>query len=94
MAELPQPRAEIQLEGRTVSRGRIIDDYGNRVHWKVLRDGVEIATQEARSQESYRVEADIPGTYEVVLETWKHEGYQSRGLGKYVEISNKVSFRV
>ena len=70
MAELPQPTAEIKLDGKTLSRGHIANDYGNRVHWKVLRDGVEIATPEARSSTSYTHSETAPGLYEVVLETW------------------------
>ena len=26
--------------------------------------------------------------------SWKHEGYKNGGLGKYIEISNKVSYTV
>lgn len=94
MADIPQPTAEIKLDGKTVSRGHIANDYGNRVHWKVLRDGKEVATVEARSSDSFTLADATPGAYEIVLETWKHEGYQSKALGKYVEISNRVSVRV
>jgi hypothetical protein len=94
MAELPTPTAEIKLEGNLLSRGHITNDYGNRVHWKVLRDGVEIATPEARSSNAFSFVETTPGMYEVVLETWKHEGYQSKSLGKYIEISNKISIKV
>jgi hypothetical protein len=94
MAELPQPKAEIKLEGRTVTRGLITNDYGNRVHWKVSRDGQVVATPEARSSAAYTHTDAAPGQYEIVLETWKHEGYKSKSLGKYIEISNKVAFKV
>jgi hypothetical protein len=94
MAELPEPKAAITLEGRTVTRGPISGDYGHRVHWKVLRDGKEVATPEARSSASYTVADATPGQYEISLETWKHEGYKGKSLGKYIEISNKVSFKI
>lgn len=94
MAELPVPATEIKLEGRTVSRGHIRNDYGSRVHWKVMRDGVEVGTVEARTNDQYVHTDTAPGLYEIVLETWKHEGYQSKSLGKYIEISNKVSYRI
>lgn len=94
MAELPQPSVEIKLAGRTVSRGHILNDYGNRVHWRVSRDGQVIATPEARTNESYTQADATPGMYEVVIETWKHEGYQAKALGKYIEISNKVTYTV
>jgi len=94
MAELPEPVAQIKLAGKTLTRGPIVHDYGSRVHWKVLRDGAVIATPEARSSDSFTLDDTTPGVYEVVLETWKHEGYQSKALGKYIEISNKISFQV
>lgn len=94
MAELAVPATEITLVGRTVSRNHIRNDYGSRVHWKVTRDGVEIATVEARTNAEYTCTETTPGLYEIVLETWKHEGYQSKSLGKFIEISNKVNYRV
>lgn len=94
MAELPLPTAEIKLDGRTVTRGRIVNDYGNRVHWKVTRDGQVVATPESRSSDQYTHADTTPGLYEIVLETWKHEGYKSKSLGQYIEISNKVSYRI
>lgn len=94
MADSPLPAAQIKLEGKTLIRSHIADDFGNRVHWKILRDGVEIATPEARSGASLPLDETTPGFYEVVLETWKHEGYQAKALGKYIEISNKLSFRL
>ena len=94
MAELPLPATEIRLAGKTVFRGHVRNDYGSRLHWKVLRDGVEVATPEARTNSEYTHADAMPGLYEIVLETWKHEGYQSKSLGKYIEISNKVSYRV
>ena len=94
MAELVQPTAEIRLEGRTVSRGAVLNDWGSRLHWKVLRDGVEVATPEARSATAWTLDETAPGNYEIVLETRKHEGYQSKALGKYVEISNRVALKL
>ena len=94
MPELPQPKAEITLIGRTVTRGHVTNDWGNRVHWKVMRDGVVVSTPEARVTTSYTHADATPGTYEIVLETWKHDGYRSGALGSYIEISNRVSYRV
>ena len=94
MADLPEPVAEVTLSGTTVSRGHVKNDYGNRIHWKVTRNGAVIATQDARVMTSYTHVDEAPGLYEIVLETWKHLGYQSKSLGNYIEISNKVSFRV
>src|SRR5262245_28854840 len=94
MAELPQPTCEITLDGRTATRGRIVNDWGNRVHWRVSRDGTVLATPQARIDASYTHADETPGSYEIVLESWKHEGYKSKALGKYVEISNKVSYKI
>lgn len=94
MPELPQPVSVVTLNDRTATRGPIANDWGNRVHWKVLRDGVDVAEIDARLATSYTLADAAPGLYEIVLETWKHEGYRSGSLGKYVEISNRVSIRV
>ena len=94
MAELPLPTAELKLDGRTVSRTPVVNDYGTRIQWKITRDGVEIATPDARGSTSYTHSDATPGQYEIVLETWKHEGYRAGALGKYIAISNKVAYRI
>jgi len=90
----PNPQAEITLQNRTVTRGRIVNDFGHRVHWKVTKNGTEVATPEARVTTSYTHTDTSPGLYEIVLETWLHEGFRSGGQGRYIAISNKVSYRV
>lgn len=93
-AEVIKPTAEIRLEGRTLVRSHVQNDWGSRLHWKILRNGAEVATPEARTSSSYTFQETIPGSYEVVLETWQHEGYQSKALGQYIEISNRVAVTV
>jgi hypothetical protein len=88
------PRAEIRLEGRKVVRGEVQNDWASRLQWKVTRDGEVVGTPPARATHDLDYPATEPGTYEVVLEMWKYEGYNKGGTGKYVEISNKVSFTI
>lgn len=88
------PQAEIRLEERTVLRGPVVHDWATRLQWKVTRNGEVVATPLARLEESYRHPDETAGTYEIVLEMWKYEGYQSGCQGKYVEVSNKVSYTI
>lgn len=94
MPDIPTPAAQITLSGKTVTRGHIAYDYGNRVQWKIMRDGKEVAAPDARLLTSYTLAETTPGTYEIVLETWKHDGYQSGGKGSYIAISNKLTVSV
>jgi hypothetical protein len=88
------PKAEIRLEGRKVIRGEVSNDWGSRLQWKISHDGKVVATPPARAEISYVHADETPGAYEIVLEMWKYEGYQKGGRGKYVEISNKVDYRI
>jgi hypothetical protein len=88
------PKAEIRLEGRKVVRGEVSNDWGSRLQWKVLRDGKPVATAAARAAHDYEHSDPAPGAYEIVLEIWKYEGYKKGGVGRYVEVSNKVSYTV
>ena len=95
MAEPATPAAVIKLDGHTVSRGPVANDWGTRLQWKILRDGKEIATPNARAFPNYTHADATPGQYEVVLETWRHDGYKgNKGVGEYVVISNKVTFKL
>lgn len=95
MAEIPLPKCEIELTERTVTRGRIVNDHGNRVQWRVSKNDAVVATPEARSSEKYSHPDTAAGTYEIVLESWKHDGFKgNKGAGSYVEISNKVSYKI
>jgi len=88
------PQAEIRLEGRKVIRGHVADDWATRLHWKISRDGQELSTVPARLAADYEHDDQTPGNYEIVLEMWKYEGYQSGCQGKYIEVSNKVSYQI
>lgn len=88
------PKAELRLEGRKVSRSEVSNDWGSRIQWKISRDGKEVAVLPARADASYEHTDKTPGKYEVVLEMWKYEGFRVQGHGKFIEISNKVSFTI
>jgi hypothetical protein len=93
------PRAEIRLEGRRVTRGDVVGDWGLRLQWEVRRDGKVIATPNARPDLSYEHSDTTPGKYEIVLQTWKYVNYKKGADGeftdsKYIEISNKVSYTI
>jgi hypothetical protein len=88
------PKADIRVEGRKVIRGDVSNDWASRLQWKISRDGKVIATPPARAAMAYEHADETPGTYEVVLEMWKYEGFKVKEHGKFVEISNKVTFTV
>ena len=88
------PKATIKLEGRKVLRSEVTNDWGSRLQWKISRDGKVLATLPARADVSYEHADKAPGTYEVVLEMWKYEGFRAKDHGQFVEISNKVTYKI
>jgi hypothetical protein len=88
------PKAEITLQGRKVSRGEVSNDWGTRIQWKVRRDGKDVATVPARADTTYEHADKTPGTYEIVLEMWRYEGYKNKDHGTFIAISNKVSYKI
>ena len=48
----------------------------------------------ARADSSYEHPDKTPGKYEIVLEMWHYEGYKNKDHGKFVEISNKVTYTI
>lgn len=93
------PRAELKLAGRRVTRSDIVGDWGLLLRWCVYRDGKLIASPPARADKSYEHLEATPGTYEIVLQTWKYVDYKKGADGeftnsKFVEISNKVSYKI
>ena len=88
------PKATLRLEGRKVIRSEVSNDWASRLQWTIRRDGKPVATVAARAETAYEHTDKTPGTYEVVLEIWKYEGYTSKDHGKFIEISNKVSYTI
>ena len=95
------PKAVLQVEGTTVTRGEVTEDWGSRLQWKVMRDGKVAATVIARRTEhTYEHTDKTPGTYQVILQMFKYVNYKKTGAGgefvdsKYVDISNAVTFTI
>lgn len=93
------PRAEIRLDGRRVTRGDVTQDWGLRLQWEVRRNGQVIATPNARIDTSYQHPDSASGRYEIVLQMWKYIDYRKRPDGefiasRFIDISNKVSYTI
>lgn len=88
------PKADIRLEGRKVLRGEVSNDWASRLQWKISHNGKVIATAPARADAAYEHPGNEAGAYEIVLEMWKYEGFKVKDHGKFVEISNKVTYTV
>ncbi len=93
------PLAELRLDGRKVTRSTVMNDWGLQLRWVVKRDGKEVATAPARADDSYQHPDATPGTYTIVLQSWKYVNYAKDAKGeftvsKYVEISNTVTYTI
>lgn len=95
------PKAELQVDGNTVTRSDIVHDWGSRLQWKVMRDGKVTATATAlRTERTLELADKTPGKYQVLLQMFKYVNYKKTGAGgeyvdsKYVDISNTVSFTI
>ena len=93
------PKAELQLDGRKVTRSDVSNDWGSRLQWRVTRDGKEVAALPARTAFDFQHTDDTPGKYEIVLQMWKYVSYRKNPKGeyvdsKYVDVSNAVSYTI
>jgi len=88
------PKADIRLEGRKVIRTAVSNDWATRLHWKISKDGKLLTTVPARVEAAYEHPDKEAGTYEIVLEMWKYEGFRVKDHGKFIEISNKVTYTI
>jgi hypothetical protein len=93
------PQAEIQLDGRKVTRSDVTHDWGSRLEWQIRRDGKELTTVPARLESSYEHPDQTPGKYEIVLRLFKYLNYKKDASGQYteskfLEISNTVSYTI
>ena len=89
------PKAELRVEGQTVLRTAVVNDWGSQLLWEVRRYGQVVSTANARLSDSLPLPELNPGQYEVVLQMWKYDGYEKKPDGeftksKFVEVSNKV----
>jgi hypothetical protein len=93
------PGCMIRLEGRKVSRSEVNNDWGLRLQWQIKRNGQVVATPNARLGFAYEHTETAPGTYEIVLQTWKYVNYAKNGTGeftqsRFIDISNKVTYTI
>jgi hypothetical protein len=93
------PKAELRLNGRKVIRSVVANDWGMMLRWVISRDGKVIATAPARANDSYEHSDTAPGSYTIVLQTWKYVNYAKDGAGeftvsKFVDISNAVNYKI
>ena len=88
------PKAELRVDGKTVLRTPVSNDWGSQLLWEVRRDGQVVSTANARLGDAFTL-PEAPGSYEIVLQMWKYDGYEKKPDGeftksKFVEVSNKV----
>lgn len=93
------PSAEIRVEGKKLIRSEVANDWGLLLQWQISRDGQVVATAPARADTSFELAETTPGNYEAVLQMWKYVDYKKNAAGeflnsKFVEVSNKVSFKI
>jgi hypothetical protein len=93
------PKTTLTVDGTTVLREDVTDDWGSRLQWKVTFNGKTVTTATAlRTEHAYKLPATAPGKYEVVLQMFKYLNFKKTGPGgeyvdsKYVDISNSVTF--
>ncbi len=93
------PQAEIRLEGRTLVRTDVTNDWGSQLLWEIRRNGQVVATANARADKTLEHDQTSPGQYEVVLQMFKYDGYLKDTAGQYtksklIDVSNKLTFTV
>lgn len=93
------PKAELRLKGRKVTRSAVANDWGLMLRWVVMRDGKVVATAPARADDWYELPAPAPGTYTVVLQSWKYMNYAKTPAGeftasRFVDISSILTYTV
>lgn len=94
------PLAELTLRGRRVTRSVVANDWGLQLRWLVTKDGKPAGTFPApRTDTAYEHPDATPGTYEIVLQTWKYVNYAKGADGeftasKFVPISNVVRYTI
>ena len=93
------PKAILQLNGRTITRTEVENNWGTRLQWLVKRDGKEVATAGATVDLNYEQPDTTPGKYEVVLQIFHYVNYKKDKDGKfteskYVNISEPVTYTV
>ncbi|QGJ70770.1 Hypothetical protein PBC10988_24680 [Planctomycetales bacterium 10988] len=89
-----KPQVSLRLEGERIIRTAVAHDWGTNIRWKVYRDGKLVHLVPARAKFFYDLADQPAGHYEICLEMWRYTGSHSEDLGKYLEISNRISYEL
>ena len=93
------PKATLELNGRSITRSEVSNDWGTRLQWVIRRDGKEVATLGAGLDLKFEHADTTPGKYEVVLQQFQYLNYKKDKDGKfteskYINISEPVSYTI
>lgn len=93
------PSVEIKLEGRTVVRSEIQNNWGTRVQWRLMKEGKEVSTGVVGPDLGFDLPDLQAGRYQVVLQQFQYVNYKKAADGKfteskYVDICKPLEFSV
>ena len=93
------PSVEIKLEGRTVLRSEVQNNWGTRLQWRLLKEGKEIATGPVGPDSAFDLPDLQQGRYQVVVQQFHYVNYKKTPDGKftdskYVDICKPLDFSV
>lgn len=93
------PKADLRLEGRTVIRSAVRNDWGSQLLWEVRRNGDVVTTANARLGESFELAESTPGKYDIVLRMFHYVNYAKDAAGKFtqskfVDVSDPVTITI
>ena len=93
------PKATLELNGRSITRSEVSNDWGTRLQWVIRRDGKEVATVGAGPDLKFEHTDTTPGKYEVLLQQFQYLNYKKDKDGKfteskYINISEPVSYTI
>ncbi len=93
------PSVEIKLEGRTVVRSEVQNNWGTRLQWRLLKEGKEIATGPVGPDSAFDLPDLQQGRYQVVVQQFHYVNYKKTPDGKfadskYVDICKPLDFSV
>lgn len=72
------PSVEIKLEGRTVVRSEIQNNWGTRLQWRLFKEGKEIATGPVGPETAFDLPDLQQGSYQVVVQQFHYLNYKRR----------------
>lgn len=93
------PSVEIKLEGRTLVRSDVQNDWGTRMQWRIAKEGKEVLTGVVGQDPSIDLPDLEPGKYQIVVQQFHYLNYKKSPEGKfteskYVDICKPLEFTV